>query len=271
MTPFRAIVLGIVQGLTEFVPVSSSGHLILTRWALGWRLGPPGVEKAFDVALHAGTLVGVVAYLRSDLRQLLDAVPRLLRRQPERGETRFLWFVAVATVPAALTGALFEDFVADRLGTPSLVAAALIVFAGVLAVADRQPATRSAPSMRTRDAVVVGVAQAVALQPGVSRSGATMAAARALGFERSYAARLSFLMSVPLIAGATVYEATALTAASVDRETAVAMTIGAVAAAVTSIAAIRLVLGVVATWTFRPFVIYRLALGALVLIVGATR
>lgn len=271
MTPLRAVVLGIVQGLTEFVPVSSSGHLILTRWAFGWQLGSPSMEKAFDVAVHAGTLVGAIAYLRADLVALGRAGVQSVRSRTFLPEARLAALIALATLPAALTGAVLEDVVTDRLGAPWLVAVALVGFGVVLAVADGREASRPVTSLWVRDAALVGLAQAAALQPGVSRSGATMAAARALGYERDGAARLSFLMSIPLIAGAAGYEAVTLSRVGLSTTDVVAMGLGALGAAATSAGAIWLVLGVVRTHSFRPFVVYRFAVGALVLAVAASR
>lgn len=269
MTLLRAVVLGIVQGATEFVPVSSSGHLILTRWALGWRLGPPGVEKAFDVAVHAGTLTGAVMYLRADLAAVVAGSARAVRARAWSPGARLAALLAVATVPAALTGALFEDVVTERLGAPWLVAIALIVFGAVLAFVDRGAQTRPMTSLGWRDAALVGAAQAAALQPGVSRSGATMAAARALGYERDAAARLSFLMSIPLIAGAAGFEAATLGGTGVDRADIAAMAVGALAAAATAMGAIWLVLGIVRTRSLRTFVVYRVTAGVVVLAVLA--
>jgi undecaprenyl-diphosphatase len=265
MTLLRAVVLGIVQGATEFVPVSSSGHLILTRWALGWRLGPPGVEKAFDVAVHAGTLTGAVMYLRADLAAVVAGSARAIRARAWSPDARLATLLAFATVPAALTGAVFEDVVTERLGAPWLVASALVVFGAVLALADRGPETLPMTSLGWRDAALVGAAQAAALQPGVSRSGATMAAARALGYGRDAAARLSFLMSIPLIAGAAGFEAATLGGTGLDAGDVVAMAVGAFAAGVTAMGAISLVLGVVRTRSVRPFVIYRVVAGVTVL------
>jgi undecaprenyl-diphosphatase len=271
VTPLRAIVLALVQGVTEFVPVSSSGHLILARWALGWTLGSPAVEKAFDVAVHTGTLAGAAAYLRADLVGLARTAMTSVRRRKVLAEERLPWLVVLSVIPAALTGALFEDVITDRLGAPWLVAVALVLLGATLWVADRRVSARPIDGLGWWDAALVGMAQAAALQPGVSRSGATMAAARALGFERDGAARLSFLMSIPLIAGAAGYEAVSLARVGVDRTTLAPMAFGAVAAAVTSLGAIWLVLGVVRTRSFRPFVVYRVLLGVAVLVAVAAR
>lgn len=271
MPLIHALVLGVIQGATELIPVSSSGHLILARWALGWETGSPGVEKAFDVSVHVGTLVGVVAFLRADLARIVAAAARTLRtRSIHSTDDRLPLLLVVATVPAAITGALLEDVITEHLGEPWLIAVMLISFGLVLAVADRASGTRPLVELDTRRAVIVGAAQALALQPGVSRSGATIAAARALGFEREVAARLSFLMSIPLIAGAAVFEAVNLAGDGLDGSFLGAVAVGATSAAITAVAALWLVLRILRTRTFAPFVVYRVALGVVVLTVVAT-
>ena len=267
MPLLHAIVLGIVQGLTEFLPVSSSGHLILTRWLFGWGTGDGGVDKAFDVAVHVGTLLGAAGILRADLSRLGQAAWRSVRERRIRNthEDRMPWLLIVGTVPAVVTGALLESTIAERLGAPWLVAVMLIVGSGLLWAADRFPARARYGDLTMRDSTLIGLAQALALQPGVSRSGATLAAARSLGYDRDAAARFSFLLSLPLIAGAGLYEGYKLVGQDLPAGTGSALAVGVIAAAVTSVVAVWGVLAVVRRRSFLPFVVYRVVVGVVVL------
>ena len=177
MPIIQAIVLGITQGLSEFLPISSSGHLILVRWLFGWdELQPESVAKAFDVALHLGTLVAVVAYFWRDLIVYVREGVLLVvnRRRPTTTEGRLAWLLVLSAVPAGIVGALFESVIDEHLGTPFFIAISLIVFGLVLGWADRLPGERPAEGYRTADALAVGAAQVLALNPGTSRSGITM-------------------------------------------------------------------------------------------------
>lgn len=267
----HAIVLGIVQGLSEFLPISSSGHLILTRWFLGWESQPDDVAKAFDVALHAGTLVAVGTYFRHDLSRYLREGLRLLwhRERPVDPDGRIAWLLVVATVPAALAGAGLEHWIDERLGTPVVIGVSLIGFGLLLGWADRQVGSRSVEGFGTRDAVIVGTAQALALNPGTSRSGITMTAARRLGFERDSAARISFLMSLPVIAGAVVLKVGGLVVDGIPDGLLVPMSVGVATSFVAGLLAVWGTLRLVRTKSFTPFVVYRVGLGVVVLVVAA--
>jgi undecaprenyl-diphosphatase len=271
MPIFQAIVLGIVQGLSEFLPISSSGHLILTRWFFGWESLPDDVEKAFDVALHFGTLVAVVLYFRHDLVRYVREGVRLLwnRERPVDPDGRIAWLLVVATVPAALVGALFEDQIDSRLGTPTIIGISLIVFGLLLWWADRRTGRRQLEEMSTRDSLVIGAAQALALNPGTSRSGITITAARQIGFERDSAARISFLMSLPVIAGAVVLKVGKLVAEGIPEGLLVPMIVGVVTSFLAGWLAVWGTLRLVRTRSFTPFVVYRVGLGAIVLVVAA--
>lgn len=271
MPIIQAIVLGIVQGLSEFLPISSSGHLILTRWFLGWDSLPDDVEKAFDVALHFGTLVAVVLYFRHDLVRYIREGVRLLwnRERPVDPDGRIAWLLVVATVPAALVGALFEDQIDSRLGTPVIIGISLIGFGLLLWWADRQAGRRQLETMGTKDSLVIGAAQALALNPGTSRSGITITAARKMGFERDSAARISFLMSLPVIAGAVVLKVGKLIADGIPEGLLVPMIVGVVTSFLAGWLAVWGTLRLVRTRSFTPFVVYRVALGTVVLVVAA--
>lgn len=259
----HAIVLGVTQGLTEFLPVSSSGHLILVPWLFGWEDLSDDLNKRFDVALHMGTFLGVVVYFRKDIWQLFRAgVASTVRRRIETDREREAWLLLLSSIPAAVTGALFESTINDELGQEWLIAVMLIVFGIALLIADRAPGERTAPEFRLRDALFLGTAQALALQPGVSRSGITMTAARVRKFTRDSAARLSFLMSIPIIGGAGLYSTIQLVQdGGIPADFRGAFFWGTVASAVTGFAAVWVTLRYVRTKTFMPFVIYRVLLG----------
>ncbi len=272
----HAIVLGIVQGLSEFLPISSSGHLILVPWLFGWEelTGAANADfnRTFDVALHLGTFVGAAAYFRSDLVRLAGAAWASLRaRRVETSDQRLAWLLALSAVPGATVGAVLESTVGDKLGQIWLIAVLLIVFGLVLLVVDRLPGERGVDEFRFRDAAVMGLCQAVALAPGVSRSGITISSGRVLGFERDAAARISFLMSLPIIAGAGVYQGLQVVAeGGLPPGVLPAFAWGMLASAVTGAIAVWLVLKIVRTRSFLPFVIYRVGAGVAVLVLLAT-
>jgi undecaprenyl-diphosphatase len=263
----EAIVLGIVQGLSEFLPISSSGHLELTRWLFGWDSLPENLETAFDVSVHLGTLVGAIAYLWRDVVRYTTAglVP-VFQRVPLSTDGRIFWALMVSVVPAGATGLILKDQL-EELDRIWLIATMLIVFAIVLAVADRLPERRGVDEFGVKEALSMGVGQALALQPGVSRSGVTLSVGRGIGFSRDAAARLTFLMSLPVIAGAGVV---ALSDVTIPSEFWPAFIWGMVASAVTGWLAVWGTLKLVRTRTFRPFVIYRVAVGVGVLVILAT-
>ncbi|HUQ63432.1 MAG TPA: undecaprenyl-diphosphate phosphatase [Acidimicrobiales bacterium] len=273
---WHAIVLGITQGLSEFLPISSSGHLILVPWLFGWNefTGPANTElnKTFDVALHIGTFVGAAAYFRSDLIRFAGGALRSIRRRAVEGDDeRMAWLLLLSAIPGALVGALFASIIEEHLGQIWLIAVMLIVFGAVLLVADRAPRRRAFADFRARDALIMGICQAAALQPGVSRSSVTISAGRWLEFDRDSAARLSFLMSLPIIGGAGLYKGIEVAGSGgLPAGTEAAFFWGMVASAVTGALAVGLVLRVVRTHSFTPFVAYRAIVGLGVLVLVAT-
>lgn len=269
MPILHAIVLGIVQGLAEFLPISSSGHLLVVPWLFDWNdLDDESLKKTFDVALHVGTLVGVLAYFRKDIwRLVVDGFTR-----PRSREGRFAWYLAASTVPAAITGALFDDFIEEELGQIWLIAVMLIVFALVLLWSDRAGGTKPVEDVRLRDVMTMGVGQALALQPGVSRSGATMTAGRFVGLSRDAAARIAFLMSVPITGGAVVFKAVDVAGeGGIPSELVPPFLWGIVASAATGWVAVWGTLKLVRTRTFTPFVVYRVVAGIAILAIYAAR
>ena len=274
LSNWQALALGLVQGLTELLPISSSGHLILVPWLGEWTYleRNDDFNQTFDVALHLGTLVAVVGYFRRDLVDLVFAFVRSVRRRRIVGaDERVAWLVAVATVPAALVGAVGEEVIADRLGEPWQIAILLAVFAVVLWIADRRPERRSMDDVGLVAAVGIGLAQSLALAPGVSRSGVTISAGRFLGLDRDSAARLSFLLLVPITLGAIVFKGiTDVLLADLPAGTAGPFVVGTLAAAVSGLAAISALLGYVRRHDYTVFVAYRLAAAAAVLLLIAT-
>ena len=273
MPILHAIVLGLVQGLTEFLPVSSSGHLLLVPWIMGWNdFSDVSVEKAFDVALHLGTLIAVAGYFRKDLAKYIQDGLRMVfqRQRPSTPEGRLAWLLVVASIPAALFGAIFGNWVDENLGKPVIIGVSLMVFALVLAWADRRPGERDFSQMSRRDAGLIGVAQVLALNPGTSRSGISISAARLLGFDRDSAVRFSFLLSIPVTAGAVLVKLTKLFKDGVPEGLAMPMLIGIVTAGLSGWLAVAGLLRLIKTQTFNAFVIYRLAAGVAVVVIAAS-
>jgi undecaprenyl-diphosphatase len=266
MTVFQAVILGLVQGLAEFLPISSSAHLVLAPWVFGW--SDPGLS--FDVALHVGTLVAVLWYFRAEWVKLTQSAIALLRtRKADTEDKRRFLYLVVATIPAAIGGILLEDYAETTFRSPALMAVTLMVMGVVLWAVDRYAVKdRALSSLGLRDAVVVGLAQVLALVPGVSRSGSTMTAGRALGFDRQSAAVFSFLMSMPVTAAAALLKVPDLLRTEGITATLVA---GVISAGVSSWLAIAVLLRYVSRHSFGVFAVYRLALGVVILTLLATR
>lgn len=266
MTVFQALVLGILQGLAEFLPISSSAHLALAPWVFGWR--DPGL--AFDVALHVGTLVAVLWYFNQEWRNLAVAFARLVRtRRADTDEERRVIYLVIATIPGALAGFILEDHAESTFRDPVLIAIALIVMGVILWLVDRMaPNARPLSSMRWLDGLLIGIGQMFAIIPGVSRSGSTITTGRALKFTREAAAVFSFLMSAPITFAATV-----LKVPDALRETGISapLIVGVVASAVSGWLAITVLLKLVARRGYGIFAAYRLLLGAAILALAFSR
>lgn len=268
----HAFVLGLVQGFSEFLPISSSGHLILVPWLFGWDdfaglENEEAMKKAFDVSLHIGTLVAVVAYFRNDLVVYVREGLRLIvrRERPVTRDGRIAWLLLLATLPAALVGAVLEDWIDTTLGKPAIIGVSLIVFGVLLWWADQRAGKRTMEGFSTRDALTIGAAQALALNPGTSRSGITITASRFAGFDRDAAARISFLMSLPVTAGAVVLKMARLISDGIPDGLLGPMIVGILTSAVSGWFAVWGTLKLIRTRSFTPFVVYRVALGVVVL------
>jgi undecaprenyl-diphosphatase len=274
LSVLHAIILGIVQGLSEFLPISSSGHLIIVPELFGWTelTSNDALNKTFDVALHVGTLVAVLAYFRHEVWSYVVAAWHSLRtRSITTVDERLAWLLLLTAIPGAIVGALFTSVIEDNLGDPILIGINLILFALVLQWADGLAGARPTEEFHTHDAVWMGLAQALALAPGVSRSGATISMGRWLRFDRASAAKLSFLMSIPITGGAALYKGTEMFRdGGIPPGFGGAFFWGIVASMVSGFFAIWFLLRYVRTHSFLPFVIYRLVLGVGVIVVFAT-
>ena len=260
MTTVQIIVLAIVQGLTEFLPISSSGHLVLVPFLVDWT----DQGLAFDVAVHFGSLLAVVVFFRDDIAGLLRGGVQLLGGDTRSPQAYMALAIGLGTIPAAAAGLLFASWIEVNLRDPSVIVYTLAGYGMLMAVADRfARRDRSITDVRIRDALVIGVAQALALVPGTSRSGITITAGRLLGFERQDAARFSFLLSAPVILLATVYKGGEL----VLSDASVAwgeLALGVLVSAVVAYLSIEIFMRFVTRIGLAPFAIYRLALAGLI-------
>lgn len=273
----HAIILGLVQGLSEFLPISSSGHLALVPWLFGWNdfgnlSNGAAVEKAFDTALHLGTLLAVLFYLRQELIGYVREGVRVIvaPKRADKQMGRRAWLFVASALPAGVAGAIGEDWVTEKLGKPVMIAISLIVFGLVLLWADRLAGERDENSFTTRDALFIGVAQVIALNPGTSRSGITITAARRFGFTRDAAARVSFLMSVPVIGGAVLFKLAKLAKDGVPDGLMTPMIVGIVAAGISGWIAMWGMIRMLRNRNFNGFVAYRILVGTGVLLLAAS-
>lgn len=265
-TTFQALILGLLQGLGEFLPISSSAHLALAPWLFHWK--DPGL--AFDVALHVGTLLAVLWYFRNEWVALARAAWQIVTtRRVVTVEQRRALYVIVATIPGGIFGLLFEKKAETVFRNPALTATMLIVMGVILWAVDRFVAQRRAiTELRLRDALWIGLAQAFAVIPGVSRSGSTITTGRALGIDRNGAAAFSFLMSMPIIAGAALVKVPHLIR---EGGFTVPLIVGVVTAAISGWFAISALLRFVSHRSYGVFAVYRVLLGAVVLAVYFSR
>lgn len=270
MPLYQAFILGAVQGLTEFLPISSSGHLTLVPWLFGW--SDPGLT--FDVALHAGTLIALLVYFWRDwLHYIQAAFTSLFRRSMAVDGAKTAWLLLAATIPGAVIGALGDNWFEQHVRQPALIASLLIVFAGVLYVIDRAgKKVKSVEQMSWTDGIVVGFSQAIALFPGVSRSGATISAGLLRGLTREAAARFSFLLAMPITAGAVLFKAVDIVqSGGLPSDQRAAFAVGIATAAVVGLAAIKWMLAYVRKQSLDIFIWYRVIAGAIFLIIALIR
>lgn len=253
MTVIHALILGIVQGLGEFLPISSSAHLVLVPWLFGWE--DPGLT--FDVALHMGTLFAVVLYFWKDWLKLFKAA----LRKGESDDKRIFWYLVVATIPGALFGLALEKKAETIFRSPLLIGIMMILMGILLYFADKKREIRTVNTMTLKEAIWIGLSQALAIIPGVSRSGSTMTTARFFTLTREEAARFSFLMSTPIILGAGVLKLRHLTMASIN----LPFLVGVITSFVVGISSISFLLKHLKTNNFGLFVGYRFVIGVIVI------
>src|SRR3954470_11336679 len=268
LSDWQALTLGVTQGVSELLPISSSGHLILVPWLAGWRYleNNPEFNKTFDVALHLGTLVAVVAYFWSDVVRYVAAFITFAKRRAIRtDDERLAVGIAIATIPAAIAGALGESAIEDHLGQPWQIAIFLAVFAVLLWIADRQPERLRLSELGLDRSVLIGISQILAWRPGVSRSGITITTGRFSGLNRDAAARFSFLLLIPIVLGAVLYKGLKhVVLEPLPSGSAGPFVFGTAASAAVGVAAIDLLLGYLRRHDYTPFVLYRLALAVLI-------
>lgn len=252
MTIFDAVLLGLVQALGEFLPISSSAHLVLVPYFRGQVYQ----GLAFDVMLHAATLLAVLLYFAKDWAVLIKEG----LTKPTSKDGRMLWYLAAATVPAAVAGVLLDDWAENTFRNPLMIAACLVIFAGILFWADHRAKQDKEDAVSFRTIMLIGCAQMLAIMPGVSRSGITITAALLLGLSRPASARISFLLSTPIIAGAALLEATKLSAGDFNST----LLWGFISAFVGALVVIGWLMKYIKTHTFDIFVYYRWILGAVI-------
>lgn len=256
MDIIQVVVLALVQGLTEFLPISSSAHLILVPVISDW----PDQGLAFDVAVHAGTLTAVVLYFRRELKKMFVEWFGSLRGN-HTPDSRLAWAVLFGTIPVGLAGLMFKDFIGDNLRTPLVIATTTIIFGVLLWLADQnKKMTRDEHGLKWKDVLIIGVAQAIALIPGTSRSGITITAALMLGLNRQAAARFSFLLSIPVIILAGGVETLDYVEVASTQDINY-LIMGAMISALSAYACIHYFLKLLERINMTPFVIYRMVLG----------
>jgi undecaprenyl-diphosphatase len=274
LTNWQALALGLVQGATELLPISSSGHLILVPWLFDWTYleQNDAFNQTFDVSLHLGTCIAVGAYFWRDVVELVRAwLGSVRRRSVSTPSERLAWAVVIGTIPAAIVGFALEDPIAEHLGDPWQLAIFLAVFGLLLGWADRRPGPDALGDMTVRRGLWVGLAQCLALMPGVSRSGITITASRFLGLDRDASARFSFLLLLPITLGAVVFKGlTDVVLADLPSGTTGPFVVGVLASLGTGLVAILGLLDYVRKHTYDAFVVYRVVIAVAILLVIAT-
>lgn len=257
----QALILGIVQGLTELLPISSSAHLNLIPWIFNWEM-----PASFDVALHFGTLLAISLFFFKDWIALIKGGYNQVVKKEKSTEGKMFWYIVIATIPGGAIGFLLDHFVGDSLGKmPLLIATALIIMGIVLYIADKKaPSKTNYKDMTFKQTFLIGLSQALAFIPGVSRSGVTMTAGRIMGVERESTAKYSFMLSAPIVLGATLYKFK-------DFVFGMPFVVGVLASFLVGLAVIKFLLQYLQKGSFKIFAIYRVILGIAIIGLYLTR
>ncbi len=269
MSIIQAIILGLLQGLTEFLPISSSGHLVLVPWLLNW--GDIN-DLTFDTAVHLGTLVAVLVYFRKDIGQIIMGVLNTLRqRSLDDDHGRLGWLILLGALPAGLIGLLLEDFFESLFSSPSLVAIFLLITGALLLLSESlSQQKRSVESLSWKDSLLIGVAQAGSITPGISRSGATIAAGLALGMRREEAARFSFLLALPIVGGAGALKLLDAVQVGMTNSELTALALGFIVSALSGYACIHFLLSYLRRQNLYIFTAYCWLFGLICLVIAIT-
>lgn len=254
MDIFQALLLGVVQGLTELLPISSSAHLFLIPWACNW-----SIPEWFDVALHFGTLLAIALFFFKDWIALIKGGYRQIVKKEKSTEGRMFWYLVIATIPGGIIGLILDKYAGDILTQPLIIAIALIVMGITLYIVDKKcKATTNYEKMTFKQTFLIGLSQALAFIPGVSRSGVTMTTGRLLGVDRESTAKYSFMLSTPIVLAATIFKFK-------DFVFNVPFVIGVLASFIVGVAVIKFLLNYLKKGSFKGFAIYRVILGLAVI------
>lgn len=254
MEIYQALILGIVQGLTELLPISSSAHLTILPWIFNWN-----IPDAFDVALHFGTLLAIVLYFFKDWIELIKGGYKYAFKKEKTVQGRMFWYIVLATIPGGAIGFLLDHFLGDTLNQPIIIAASLIVMGIILYVVDKNSKSNvKYEEMTLKQTFLIGLSQALAFIPGVSRSGVTITTARAMGIKREAAAKYTFLLSTPIVFAATLFKFS-------EFQFSVSFVIGVLASFIVGIFVIRFLLKYIQKGSFKIFAIYRVIFGILII------
>ena len=267
MSILQALILGIVQGLTELLPISSSAHLYIIPWVLGWTNSATLNEafEAFDVALHAGTLLAIVLFFFKDWIKLIVGGYKQVVKKEKTFEGKMFWYLVIATIPGGAIGFLLDKFLEDALTTPIIIGIALIVMGIILYVVDKYSKSEvEYKDMTFKQTFLIGLSQALAFIPGVSRSGVTMTTGRLLGIKRESVAKYSFLLSTPIVAGATLYKLK-------DFVVSVPFFVGILASFVVGVLVIKFLMNYLKKGSFKGFAIYRVIVGIAIILLWIIR
>jgi len=260
MTLFEAIFLGLVQGFTEVLPISSSGHLILVPWFFNFN--DPGLS--FDVALHLGTLIAILVYFRSDVMNYAQGfVKAVAKREIKEVNEKMAFYIILATIPGVIAGVLLNDYAEDSFRNPLLIAFTIFFFGLVLLYAEKKSGKKQIADYTAKRSFITGLAQAIAIIPGISRSGVTMSGSMLQGFSRETAARFSFLISIPIIAGAGLYQVPKMPVADLATPYFWA---GLISAVFASFISVKFLMSFVRNHKLNIFAYYRFVLAALIIV-----